>query len=244
MTRRARIRIGTSGWIYADWRGRFYPEDLPSKKWFVHYAGVFDSVEINNSFYHLPTVRTFDYWNKNAPTGFIYAVKANRFITHMKKLKAPKVPLTQFLRRARRLGSHLGPILYQLPPHWKPALERLAGFCAQLPRDLTHVIEFRERAWLNEETYNLLKQHRVCLCIHDMLTRHPRRITGSAIYVRFHGASSKYSGSYSRRRLTRWADWMREAAANGHDVYAYFNNDRNVDAVRNAQTLRRILDIG
>ena len=241
MSKRAQFRIATSGWNYKDWRGRFYPKDLPMKKWFAHYAGVFDTVEIDNSFYHLPTGGTFDDWNKQAPRGFLYAVKASRFITHLKKLKNARQPVRRFLKRARRLGNHLGPILYQLPPHWKPNLERLAKFCEQLPGDLKHVIEFRDRTWLNEKTYVVLEKHGICLCVHDMLKRHPRRVTGKSVYVRFHGTGSKYSGSYSRGRLRRWANWMRQTARSGHDVYAYFNNDRRADAVRNALTLRELL---
>lgn len=239
--RRAQILIGTSGWNYRDWRGRFYPEALPAEEWFGHYAGRFNTVEINNTFYHLPAVATFDAWSQQAPPKFIYAVKANRFITHLKKLKNVGKPLALFLRRARRLKHHLGPILYQLPPRWKPDLERLNKFCAQLPPDLTHVIEFRERAWLNDETYGMLAERGISLCIHDLIKHHPRQITGPAVYIRFHGAGSKYGGSYSPKRLNHWAGWLREAAGDGHNVYAYFNNDRDAAAVRNAQTLRGIL---
>jgi uncharacterized protein YecE (DUF72 family) len=156
MSKGAQVHVGTSGWNYDHWRGRFYPHDMPDNKWFEHYAGVFRTVEINNTFYHLPELKTFNAWNKQAPHGFVYAVKASRFITHMKKLKDPKKPLARFLQRARRLGSHLGPVLYQLPPHWKPDVERLTRFCEQLPDDLTHVIEFRKRAWLQQETYAAL----------------------------------------------------------------------------------------
>jgi uncharacterized protein YecE (DUF72 family) len=241
MNQQPHIRIGTSGWNYGHWRGRFYPEDLPANRWFEHYAGAFDTVEINNTFYQLPAAKTFQNWDQQAPPGFVYAVKANRYITHLKKLKDPMVPLRRFFNRARRLGRHLGPILFQLPPHWKPGLERLDQFCAALPRDLTHVIEFRERAWLQEETYGVLMAHGVCLCVHDLIKRHPRRVTGRAVYIRFHGAGSKYGESYSRRRLGRWADWMAEAAQEKLQVYAYFNNDRNACAVRNARTLRNIL---
>jgi uncharacterized protein YecE (DUF72 family) len=238
------LRIGTSGWNYRHWRGRFYPDDLPAHGWFKHYCEAFDTVEINNTFYHLPTEATFDGWRDQAPKGFLYAVKANRFITHMKKLKDPEEPLELFLGRARRLGAHLGPILYQLPPRWKPNLERLEKFCEQLPDDLTHVIEFREPDWLKEETYRILAQYRVCLCIHDLIRDHPRRITGKATYVRFHGAGTKYGGSYSDSALQRWAGWMREAAEESHEVYAYFNNDSNAYAVANAQALHEILGVG
>lgn len=244
MGRHAQIHIGTSGWNYQHWRGRFYPEHLRSSDWFAHYAKVFHTVEINNTFYHLPEGSVFDAWRRQSPPSFLYAVKANRFITHMKKLKDPEEPLERFFAVVRRLRDHLGPILYQLPPHWGPDVKRLNEFCRQLPRGLTQVVEFRERGWLGDEVYDVLERHGVCLCVHDLLKRHPRRVTGPAIYVRFHGAGAKYGGSYSRKRLCRWADWLREAAADGHEVYAYFNNDQQAHAVRNAQTLRGILGAG
>ena len=119
------IRIGCSGWNYDHWRGRFYPEEAPPKQWFEFYAGAFDTVEINNTFYQLPAAQTFKAWREQAPDGFIYAVKANRYLTHMKRLKDAKAPLKRFLDRARLLREHLGPILYQLPPRWRLNLERL-----------------------------------------------------------------------------------------------------------------------
>jgi uncharacterized protein YecE (DUF72 family) len=178
--------------------GRFYPADLPPKDWLADYAREFDTVEINHSFYRLPAAKTFVKWKEQAPQGLIYAVKANRFITHLKKLKNSRQPLGRFLKRARRLGQHLGPVLYQLPPRWKLNLERLKKFCAQLPGDLTHVIEFRERSCLNEDSFATLAKHGICLCVHDMIKRHPRRLTGKTFYVRFHGVGSRYGGSCER----------------------------------------------
>ena len=241
--RSGNFHIGTSGWNYPHWRGLFYPQGLPAGKWFARYAQVFRTVEINNTFYHLPREETFNAWRRQAPENFIYAVKANRFITHMKKLKDPASTLEKFLPRAKRLEEHLGPILYQLPPGWRPNLERLRRFCEQLPANLTHVMEFRQPAWLGEETFRILEEHEVCLCIHDMFPHHPRRVIGKALYVRFHGVGARYGGSYSRRDLRPWAAWMRETAASGCEVYAYFNNDRNGYAIRNAQTLRELLGV-
>ncbi|MFW6125290.1 MAG: DUF72 domain-containing protein [Pirellulales bacterium] len=242
MTKRQAIRIGTSGWNYPHWRGRFYPKGLPADRWFEHYAKSFDTVEINNTFYQLPEQSTFDHWRQQAPRGFLYAVKANRFITHMKKLKDPREPLENFLSRARRLGAHLGPILYQLPPHWKRNTERLEAFCRLLPRELCHVFEFRERDWLCDEVYDVLEANRCCLCVHDLLQRHPRRVTGPASYIRFHGAGEQYGGSYRRRRLRRWARWIGDVVGGGRTVYAYFNNDANAYAVHDARVLRELLD--
>lgn len=235
------VRIGASGWIYAHWRGVFYPRELPGSRWFEHYCGVFDTVEINNTFYRLPAAEVFDAWREQAPAGFLYAVKANRFLTHMKKLKDPVEPLQRMLERMRRLGAHLGPILYQLPPRWRPDPGRLRGFCRELPRGLTHVLEFRDPGWLTEEIYGTLEEHGVALCIHDLVPGHPRRLTARTAYLRFHGTSGKYGGRYSRAQLASWAEWMRGAAAAGRDVYAYFNNDLEGHAVRDALALRELL---
>ena len=241
MSKPAPFRIGTSGWNYAHWRKLFYPDGLPARRWFEHYSGVFDTVEINNTFYRLPEAPTFSRWRQQAPEGFIYAVKASRYLTHMKRLIDAREPLGRFLQRARRLRPHLGPILYQLPPGFKPNLERLQAFCKLLPAALTHVIEFRHAAWLQQETFDLLARHKVCLCLHDLIPEHPRRITGRAAYVRFHGVGSKYGGSYGDDQLAEWAKWMRQAADKGVGVFAYFNNDSNAFAVRNALTLRQLL---
>jgi len=236
-----KFRIGTSGWNYDHWRGRFYPASLPTSRWFEHYCGVFDTVEINNTFYQLPEAKTFDHWREQAPAGFAYALKANRYLTHMKKLKDPAQPLRRFLGRARRLREHLGPILYQLPPGWKRNVQRLCEFCDALPSNLTHVFEFREPDWLADETFAVLEAHGACLCIHDLLDRHPRRVTGLTAYIRFHGSGQLYGGHYPRERLRRWADWICEAASHTRTVFAYFNNDADAAAVRDAITLRELV---
>jgi uncharacterized protein YecE (DUF72 family) len=237
------LRVGTSGWNYRHWRGRFYPPELPTREWFTHYSGAFDSVEINNTFYRLPGDGTFDAWRDQAPEGFCYAVKASRYITHLKRLKDVGEPLDRFLQGARRLESHLGPILYQLPPHWGPDVGRLREFCRQLPRDLTHVIEFREPKWLMDEVYEVLETHEVALCVHDLVDRHPRRVTGKSVYVRLHGAGQKYGGCYPMEQLQEWAEWLQRVAKDGRGVYTYFNNDREGHAVANAMSLRSLLGL-
>lgn len=234
------IRVGTSGWNYDHWRGRFYPKGLSSQEWFGHYCQQFDTVEINNTFYHQPQDSTFDAWRKQAPRGFRYAVKANRYITHMKKLNDPAEPLARFFAGTFRLKEHLGPLLYQLPPHWNKNLPRLDQFLKQLPQQRLHVMEFRERDWLDEDTYELLHEYGVGLCVHDMLPRHPRRVTGKIVYVRFHGAGSTYGGKYRPSRLQKWAEWIEEAA-HDRDAYVYFNNDESAYAVRNALELKEML---
>jgi uncharacterized protein YecE (DUF72 family) len=235
-----RIRIGTSGWNYEHWRGTFYPAKLPSKAWFQHYCGVFDTVEINNTFYRQPDNATFDAWARQAPDGFVYAVKANRYLTHLKRLKEPAEPLQRFLDGARRLDEHLGPILYQLPPRWKKDLARFGEFADALPSELTHVIEFRDLDWLAEDTYELLAEHGIGLCIHDLLPRHPRQITGPVAYLRFHGTTAKYGGRYGVEGLRGWAEWITQAAERC-EVFAYFNNDANAYAVSDASCLKELL---
>lgn len=235
------VRIGTSGWIYPHWRGRFYPKHLPQRRWFSHYAAHFDTVEINNTFYRLPAAGTFEEWRRQAPTGFEYAVKANRYLTHMKKLRDTGEALERFFNAARWLGDRLGPILFQLPPRWRYNGARLGSFLEMLPQRSTCVFEFRERTWLCRECFGLLERHGACLCIHDMLPRHPRVVTGPAAYVRFHGAGATYAGSYGRSRLRRWARWLAEVREQGLKGYAYFNNDANAYAAFNARTLRELV---
>ncbi|HEY0130889.1 MAG TPA: DUF72 domain-containing protein, partial [Allosphingosinicella sp.] len=168
MAKRGEIRIGCSGWIYRHWRELFYPAKLPQRLWFEHYASTFDTVELNTSFYHLPKPDSFAKWRDQAPPGFRYAVKAPRFITHMKKLKDCSEPVEEFLRRARNLGETIGPILYQLPPRWTCNTERLEEFVALLPADLAHVFEFREKSWLTLEVLELLDSRGISFCAHDM----------------------------------------------------------------------------
>jgi uncharacterized protein YecE (DUF72 family) len=238
-----RTRVGCSGWQYKHWRGDFYPADLPASRWFQHYASVFDTVEINNTFYRLPEASTFAAWAERAPRRFLFAVKASRFLTHMKKLKDPEEPLERLFSRMRPLGSHLGPVLYQLPPGWKLDRGRLEHFLHLLPRGVLHVIEFREPSWYRDDVLCLLERSRVSLCLHDMRGSATMRLrVGPAVYVRFHGASGTYNGSYSDERLSGWADWLDEERRAGVDVYAYFNNDVGGHAPRNAVTLRQLLE--
>jgi len=236
----AAVRIGCSGWSYPHWRGIFYPADLPESEWFGHYAAVFDTVEINNTFYHLPTTETVRLWRQQAPAAFLYAVKANRYVTHMKKLKDPQEPLGNLLSRMRGLKTHLGPILYQLPPHWHCDVARLREFVALLPRSLTHVFEFRHPSWLCDEVFAVLDERGASLCCHDMEgVEVPRLALGRVAYVRFHGTKAKYAGGYPEPTLRSWGRWLREQSEAGKQGFAYFNNDRDGHAVFDAQTLLR-----
>jgi uncharacterized protein YecE (DUF72 family) len=238
-----RAYVGCSGWQYRHWRGSFYPPELSQKDWLEHYASVFDTVEINNSFYRLPDAGTFARWADRVPSRFIFSVKASRFLTHMKKLKDPEQPLELLIERARALGRHLGPILYQLPPGWKLDLPRLEYFLQVLPARRRHAIEFRDPSWYADGVLRLLEGHRVALCLHDMPGSAPgRQRVGPFVYVRFHGATAKYGGSYSARRLRPWIEWLHAQRAGGADVYVYFNNDVGGHAPRDALTLRHGLE--
>jgi len=236
------IHIGCSGWTYRHWRDLFYPDKLAQKNWFAHYAETFGTVELNTSFYRLPKPETFETWRDQAPPGFRYAVKAPRFITHMKKLKECAEPVQEFLGRARKLGEAIGPILYQLPPRWACNIERLEEFIALLPTDLAHVFEFRETSWITQEVLALLDARRVSFCVHDMTgSATPRWASGPVAYVRFHGGAGKYWGRYSDEALLSWTDWIVEQARQGRDVWCYFNNDIDAHAIHDALTLRAMV---
>jgi uncharacterized protein YecE (DUF72 family) len=216
---------------------------VPQARWFEHYAQTFDTVEINNSFYRLPERETFASWARRAPRGFECAVKASRYLTHMKKLKDPEAPLTRLFDRARALGAHLGPVLYQLPPGWKVDRDRFGHFLSVLPPDARHAVEFRDPSWYDAEILTLMERHGVALCLHDMPGSATERTrVGPFVYVRFHGATSTYAGGYPEERLRGWAEWLNGQRDLGCDVYAYFNNDIGGHAPRDAVTLRRVLD--
>jgi uncharacterized protein YecE (DUF72 family) len=236
------VRIGCSGWSYPDWRGRFYDASLPAAAWFDHYATRFDTVEINNSFYQLPSAATIAHWAAQAPAGFLYALKASRYLTHFRKLKDPAAPLRQFVDRVRGLKHHLGPILYQLPPHWRYDRERLREFLALLPADLVHVFEFRNRSWMVDDALALLDAHGASLCVHDLQPGFDRKVAvGQVAYVRFHGTAPGYAGGYSTAMLRPWARWLCAEAARGRAAFAYFNNDVGAAAPHDAEALRRMV---
>ncbi len=233
------ILIGCSGWSYKHWKGRFYPENLPQKKWFDFYAQSFDTVEINFTFYRLPPEKTFLDWAEKAKDGFIYTVKASRYLTHVRRLKDAQESADLLLKRVRLLKEHLGPILYQLPPNWGCDVARLRSFVILLPKDLLHVFEFRDQSWLNDEIFELLEERGISHCIHDKPgLKVPRRTTGPIIYMRFHGATD-HRGNYQDDALDKWAEWLGSESKKTHrDIYAYFNNDFEGYAVLNAKGLR------
>jgi uncharacterized protein YecE (DUF72 family) len=236
------IRVGTSGWHYDDWAGRFYPADMKKSDWLSFYMQHFDTVEINNTFYHLPKETSIERWQKQAPKDFVYTVKANRYITHIKKLKDTAEELTRFYERIKPLGSNLGPVLFQLPPSLHKNIKLLAGFLDMLPKRRLAVFEFRQESWYCDEVYELLDKNGAGFCTHDMPGKvSPRIVTGKLLYLRLHGATGRYSGNYPTKTLQDWAQWIRQSAKPSQNIYAYFNNDYNAYAVNNAKQLRQML---
>jgi uncharacterized protein YecE (DUF72 family) len=239
---KTKIHIGTSGWHYKHWLGDFYPERHPTDKMFSWYAREFHTVEINNSFYRLPEEKTFQRWRELAPPGFIFAVKASRFITHIKRLKDARDSVDLLLSRSAPLGPTLGPILFQLPPRWKMNIERLIEFLDVLPRGPKFSIEFRDESWNTAEVFQLLRRHNVALCIHDWRQMPwPKELTANFTYVRFHGSGRSYGGSYPDEHLREWAERIRRWERKLNEAYVYFNNDTGGHAIRNARTLRQML---
>ena len=234
-----KAHIGTSGFHYNHWKKVFYPEGLAKKYWFKHYCKSFDTVEINNTFYQLPSDETFKDWFTNAPDNFCYSLKFNRYGSHLKCLKEPESTIENFLNKAVHLKEHLGPILVQLKPNWKKNFERLQHFLEVAPKKYRWVLEFRNPSWLCAEIFQLLKEHQVALCIHDMLPDHPLEVTADFVYLRFHG--DHYDGSYSKEFLQNTANRINSYCKQGLDVYAYFNNDAHGYAVKNALELKSLL---
>jgi uncharacterized protein YecE (DUF72 family) len=240
------IRIGCSGWNYEHWRnGVFYPPRLPPRRWLDFYARRFDTVEINSTFYRLPRESAVANWERESPPGFVFAVKMSRYATHIKRLRDLGPSIALFYERIRPfVGSpKLGPVLWQLPPGFRRDDERLAEALAQLPSG-RHCFEFREESWFVEPVYELLRTHGVALVIGD----DPRRPFGTHeptanwIFVRFHHGRRGRNGNYSERELHEWAQRL-AAWAEEREVFAYFNNDWNGYAPRNAQRLRGLLGV-
>lgn len=238
-----RYYIGTSGWHYDHWRGRFYPEDLSKPHWLEFYAGHFNTVELNNSFYRLPSEDAFAAWYSSSPPDFIFAVKMSRFITHIKRLKNTVEAVEKFMSRARILKEKLGPLLYQLPPNMHRNEKVLSSFLSGLPRGMKHAVEFRHESWLEDKVFDILRQYNVGLCVFDMPDSScPLVATADFAYVRFHGSVGLYSSCYSDEELASWANRIASLDSNLKAVYIYFNNDAEAFAVQNARTLRGYLE--
>ncbi|HKH32236.1 MAG TPA: DUF72 domain-containing protein [Gaiellaceae bacterium] len=237
------VRIGCSGWNYGHWRERVYPKGCPPSRWLRFYAGLFDTVEVNTTFYRLPRRDAVARWVEQAPDDFCFAVKMSRYITHLKRLTDVEGGLARFYERIEPLARSpkLGPVLWQLPPTFKRNDERLAATLDALPPG-RHCFEFREPSWYADDVYSLLRDRGVALVIPDS-PKYPFRtleLTADWTFIRFHYGSRGRNGNYSERELEEWAQridaWRRKV-----DVYAYFNNDWEGYAVRNGRWLRRRL---
>jgi uncharacterized protein YecE (DUF72 family) len=241
------VRVGLSGWNYAHWRGGvFYPPRLPASRWLEFYAERFDTVEVNSTFYRLPLVDAVARWLEQTPAGFLFAVKTSRYLTHVKRLRDLGPGLERFLERIEPLirSSKLGPLLWQLPPTFRCDHERLADALVRLPHELRHCVEFRDPSWFVEGTYALLREHRIALAIGDrpqVNAFQARELTAEWTYVRFHGGTRGRRGNYSESELRQWASQLREWSRT-HEVLAYFNNDWEGFAPRNAARLRQLLE--
>ena len=233
--------IGTSGWYYPHWIERFYPQEILKKDLLAYFSSHFSTVELNNSFYHLPRKENFENWYRKTPRGFVFSVKASRTITHYKRLVDTEESLNLFLERVLYLKEKLGPILYQLPPSLEKDIDLLKHFLFSLPTHLRQTIEFRHSSWLDEEVFALLQRFNIAYCIISM-GNFPVCLRASAdfVYIRMHGAVRTIS--YSERELKEWAGYIKKFLKEGKDVYVYFNNDYQGYAVENAKTLKELLE--
>jgi uncharacterized protein YecE (DUF72 family) len=239
------VRIGCSGWNYRHWRELIYPKGLPARRWLEHYATLFDTVEVNSTFYRLPKRDAVANWVRESPPGFLFAIKASRYLTHVKRLLDLEPGLTRFYERLDPLlhTEKMGPLLWQLPANFHRDDERLAGALERLPSGERHCFEFRHESWFCDEVYALLREHGAALVIGD----HPERpfqtheLTADWTFVRFHYGSRGRGGNYSETELRQWGERIARFAVRG-DVYCYFNNDWQGYAVRNGLRLRSILE--
>lgn len=217
----------------------FSPHDLSKEHWLAFYSDHLETVEINNSYYQLPEAETLQNWKANTPTGFRFSVKASRYITHMKKLKVPHEPLTNFLERLQKLEDKLGPILFQLPPNWHMNLDLLHAFLNKLPEGYRYTFEFRDPSWFDECVYEMLEKDHAAFCIYELNGRiSPRVVTTDWVYIRLHGPEGSYQGKNDVQPLAGWkrafSSWNRQ----GKEVFCYFDNDEAGYAVQNALTLQ------
>jgi uncharacterized protein YecE (DUF72 family) len=233
------VLVGTSGWQYASWRETFYPQGMPQRAWLGYFAERFPTVEVNNSFYMLPKASSFERWRDETPPGFVVTVKANRYITHIRRLRDCRDPVATFWARARLLGPKLGPVLFQLPPRFAADVPLLDDFLGVLPEGIRPAFEFRNRSWERDEVYQLLDRAGAAFVLADRPgARLPEVLTGGWSYVRFHQGRPGVA-DYPREKLRRWAARIAETPA--ATTYVYFNNDPGGAAVRDAMTLTAML---
>lgn len=233
------VLIGTSGWHYASWWGPFFPKEVRKKDALAYYASRFRTAELNAPFYRTPTEDAVEGWRAGTPDEFVFAWKASKFITHWKRLSAQSENSLDLLEsRARLLGSKLGPILFQLPPKMQADRERLASFFKMLPKGRRYVFEFRHESWYTSSIFEVLRDHDAALCISDHADAPaPWEVTASFVYIRGHGPSGRYHGSYSDETLNDWTRFISEQRRLGRDSFCYFDNDQKSAAPLDAERL-------
>lgn len=241
------IHVGTSGWSYDDWKGRFYPEQLARRRWAEHYRTVFSTVEVNATFYRLPRTTTVERWRDEAPAGFRYVTKGSRYLTHVKRLRDHEQGLRTYVDRVAPLGPALAAVLWQLPPDLTCDVGLLESFLAALPdhvgdRQLRHAVEFRHPSWLGDDVFALLARHRAAHVWVSSEAMPPHRTrTTDFVYLRFHGLAGGWHHDYTDAELAPWADALAAVAAEGHGGFAFFNNDGAARAPCNALRLHTLL---
>ena len=235
------IYIGTSGWHYPHWVGPFYPESTPRSEFLAYYTSHFGTVEINNTFYHLPAIQTLRDWHAGSSKDFLFACKGSRFITHMKKLKDPRQSMKRFFQTIKVLDKKLGPILFQLPPRWGLNPTRLEDFLKVLPKKYRFAFEFRDESWFDQTIYDLLAKNHAAFCLYHLAGRWtPEIVTADFVYIRLHGPDGPYQGDYDDKTLRSWAKKCVKWSVEGRDVYCYFDNDQKGYAVKNALKLKKM----
>jgi len=236
------VFIGTSGWVYDHWKKVFYPKDCPKARWLEFYVKYYSTVELNASFYRLPKPQTFESWRKRTPDSFLWAVKANRYITHIKRLRDIEKPLERFYSSVTLLKEKLGPILFQLPPNLSFDETVLSNFCQHLKGDHLCTFEVRHPSWAQERATQILSDNNIALCISDTAGRYPyiEEDTASFIYIRLHGSRKLYVSEYTEEELQTYARKIRDWSK---DTYLYFDNDYAGYAIKNAKRLKEILGL-
>ncbi|MCW8408187.1 DUF72 domain-containing protein [Legionella sp. PATHC035] len=239
------VNIGTSGWVFKGWKEIFYPKSVAEKDELAYYANVFNTVEINSSFYHVPSAKSIAKWRETTPEQFIFSCKASRYLTHVKMLKDVQDSVHYLLQVIEGLEEKLGPVLFQLPPYWPFNLERLEQFVKALPESFHYTFEFRNKTWLRQEVYDLLAQYNIALCFYDFKGYQcPEIITSDFIYLRLHGPHlDAYLGHYEQKTLLsyahKFAKWQQEVK----QIFCYLDNDQKAVAPSDAQELERLVQL-
>lgn len=239
----SKIHIGTSGWSYHHWKENFYPPHLPTNLWLEFYGQLFSTVEVNTTFYHTPLLTTTTKWLNDVPKNFQFAIKASRYITHLKRLNECAESLNFFYKSIQKLKTKAGPILFQLPPFFSLNYERLEAFICLLKEDYKYTFEFRHKTWFTNEIYKLLSKHNIALCITDLNGKLlPEEVTANFIYIRLHGPHKAYLGSYGSARLKAWKKKIDNWLTMRKEVYCYFDNDEKGYAIEDAKFLLELFN--